>query len=155
MGQRVYTIMGAQAIPVIQLKKEIPELNIISTIVSVAAESTTGIVTSDKIKPVLHIDEYTTTYTDTTVLTDDPLALCDDPFALAGSLISVGERPDALRAVVDKGNISINKEQSQWQITQQTTPALQTSTDKPLSPQTTTQRVTIKSTQKSQPSLNV
>ena len=140
--------------PVGNISPEIPKMGSYATRPAGKAESITGLVTSDKIKPVLHIDEYTTTYTDTTVLTDDPVALCDDPFALAGSLISVGERPDALRAVVDKGNISINKEQIKWQTTQQTTPALQTSTDKPLWPQTTTQQGIIKSTQKSQPSLN-
>lgn len=109
---------------------------------------------SERIKPVVHIDAFISDYVDTTVLTDDPVALCDDPFALTGVLISVGERPDALRAVVEKGNISINKEQKKWQISQQATPSLQTSTDKPLSPQTTTQQGTIKSIQKSQPSLN-
>jgi hypothetical protein len=141
--------------PVVQIENIKPEMGANTTKAHGTAESITGIGASEKIKPVLMIESFDSEYVDTTVLTDDPVALADDPFALAGNLIEVGNKPDALRVVVEKGNIEVNKEKvDSWQISQPRTPALQTSTETKPSLQTTTQRVTIKSIEKLKPSLN-
>lgn len=141
--------------PVVQITPENVEVGSHTTRPVGTAESVTGIVTSDEIKPILMMESFDSDYVDDTVLTDDLFALADDPFALAGQFTEIGNKPDALRVVVEKGNIEVNKEKvDSWQISQPQTPALQTSTDNKLSPQITTQRVIIKSIEKSKPLLN-
>lgn len=141
--------------PVVEIESEKPQVGSHTTRPVGTAETITQIGASEKIKPILMIESYESDYTDTTVLTDDPVALADDPFALAGQLIEVGSKPDALRAIVEQGNIDVVKEKvDSWQISQPTTPALQTSTETKPSPQITTQRVTIKSIEKLKPLLN-